>query len=515
LRIFNNLAKEFLINMGSSEGEKFNALLECADLFGRQIDYQEILRLMISRAISLFDAETASVVMINPKTQHTVKTIMRSGRENGMPGLQLLQTNVVGWVNTHRQPFLSCDVTTDSRFTKHLFSECAAGPMMCVEMHNQGICIGFLTVVNGKTGRRFDAGDLSLFQKYAALCAPFLGNAQKIEDYFTSVLSDSSLPAKYEPLGLIGKSRPFLDLLKAVESAARCDVRVLLEGQSGTGKELIARAIHQFSKRGQHPFIAVDCGAIHENLVESELFGHVRGAFTGAARDRKGLFEEADGGTLFIDEIENLPLAMQSKLLRVVQEGEIRIVGSNQARKVDVRIITASSAMLWDRVSRQTFREDLYYRLYVYPIRVPSLNERAEDIPVLANHFLKRSAGRQGKKVESFGRPILEFMQRRSWKGNIRELENFVERMVTLADPERKVIDQEFLPAEYRAELREMVSIPSVWSSLEEDLADYEKRLIRRTLEETGWNQSKAARILKISERTMRYKLEKLGIKRL
>ena len=502
------------MNMHPMDNQKVDALLECADLFGRQIDYQEILRLVIAKAISLFNAETASVVMINPKTQHTIKTIMREGKVDGIPGLQLVQTNVVGWVNTHKQPFLSDDVAKDSRFRKNLFSESTAGAMMCAAMHSQGICIGFLTVLNSKAGTRFDAADFNLFQKYAALCAPFLGNIQRIEDYFASVLPDSALLAKYEPMGLIGKSRPFIELLKAIEAAARCDVRVLLEGQSGTGKELIARAIHQFSARRPHPFVAVDCGAIHENLVESELFGHVRGAFTGATRDRKGLFEEADRGTLFIDEIENLPLNIQSKLLRVVQEGEIRIVGSNQARKVDVRIITASSASLWDRVARQAFREDLYYRLYVYPIHVPSLNDREEDIPMLANRFLKRFSRQQQKQAESFGRSMLEFMQRRTWKGNIRELENFIERMVTISKPGKTVIDQDALPAGERDELNEMVSVPSVRISLQDDLAEHEKRLIQQILKETDWNQSKAARILRISERTMRYKIEKLGIKR-
>ena len=253
-------------------------------------------------------------------------------------------------------------------------------------------------------------------------------------------------------------------------------------------------------------------------MVESELFGHIKGAFTGAAVSRKGLLEEANGGTLFMDEVNNLPIDMQSKLLRVLQDEEIRPVGSNLTRKVNVRIITASSSSLQKLVVEKNFREDLYYRLNVYPIFVPSLNERAEDIPLLAEHFLKKFSNKQEKEIEGIHEEVLDFMKKRHWAGNIRELENFIERLVTLTTKKQKIIDRKTLPPELEKELKKLKKAYesiSITKSLSESLTDYEEQLIRKTLQSCNWNQSKAARILKISEHAMRYKMTKLKITKL
>jgi transcriptional regulator with PAS, ATPase and Fis domain len=375
--------------------------------------------------------------------------------------------------------------------------------------------IGCLCVIFENSKRQLDEQALLLLEKFAAIAAPFISNVQKIEAYFKPPLPESSLLTKYEALGLSGKSKPFLELLKAIDSATRCDVRVLLEGQSGTGKELIAKAIHRLSDRNAHPFVAIDCGAIPGNLIESELFGHVKGAFTGATQDRKGLFEEANHGTMFMDEIANLPYDVQAKLLRVLQEGEIRPVGSNKSKKVEVRIISASSTSLRKLVDQNKFRDDLYYRLHVYPIYVPTLNERQDDIPILANYFLQKFAQQQNKQARSFHGAILNFMKQRKWQGNIRELENFMERLVTLAAPDLNVLDRSILPSEYQREFKKMAAeykIEPIQKSLQDCLADFEEQLIRKVLTENDWNQSKAARALQISEGAMRYKMEKLGI---
>ncbi|MFQ5629510.1 MAG: sigma 54-interacting transcriptional regulator, partial [bacterium] len=261
----------------------------------------------------------------------------------------------------------------------------------------------------------------------------------------------------------------------------------------------------------------IDCGAIPENLMESELFGHEKGAFTGAAYERKGLVEAAHHGTLFMDEIANLSYDMQAKLLRVLQEGELRPVGSNKPRKVDVRIISACSTPLRKMVDQQKFREDLFYRLHVYPIRIPTLNERREDIPLLANHFLRKFAREQQKPAASFHASLLDFMQQRKWSGNIRELENFTERLVTLASDKMAALNPAILPPEFRKEFKKLspaLEQHPVSKSLQESLEDYEVQLIRQALIAHSWNQSQAARALKISERTIRYKMEKLGIVR-
>ncbi|OGU82667.1 MAG: hypothetical protein A2W11_03180 [Ignavibacteria bacterium RBG_16_35_7] len=318
-------------------------------------------------------------------------------------------------------------------------------------------------------------------------------------------------------MGLLGKSEKLIELLQSIDAAARCDVRILLEGESGTGKELVARAVHQLSSRSENKFVAIDCGAIQPNLVESELFGHIKGAFTGAAIDRKGLFEEANGGTLFMDEINNLPVDMQAKLLRVLQDEEIRPVGSNHTRKVNVRIITASSSSIQKLVAENKFREDLFYRLNVYPIYVPPLKERIEDIPLLADHFLKKFSLEQNKEIEGFHEEVLDFIKQRRWAGNIRELENFIERLVTLTTKNQKIIDRKILPLELQKELKkskkDLPNIPAT-KSLNESLTDYEEELIRTTLKNCNWNQSKAAQILNISEHDIRYKMAKLKIKR-
>ncbi len=327
--------------------------------------------------------------MLNPQTRQTVKTICASGNEPSERKYHLVHTNISGWVLENNNSFLTADLKSDQRFRKNLFKDLAIKSALCIPLRIEGTIIGTLLLLNKTRDDAFTQEDLSILEKLAAVSSPFLRDIQKIQQFFTAALPKQALLKKYEGFGLLGTSKKFIELLQAIESAARSQVRILLEGESGTGKELIARSIHQLSARSLNKFLAIDCGAIPANLIESELFGHVQGAFTGASKDRQGLFAEAHGGTLFMDEITNLPLELQSKLLRVLQEGEIRPLGSNQQRKVDVRIITASSIALRQLVDQQKFREDLFYRLNVYPIAVPSLGERREDIPLLANHFLK------------------------------------------------------------------------------------------------------------------------------
>ena len=291
----------------------------------------------------------------------------------------------------------------------------------------------------------------------------------------------------------------------------------MLDGKTGTGKELIAKAIHKFSSRAGFPFIAIDCGAIPATLVESELFGHISGAFTGANSDRQGLFLEANGGTLFMDEINNLPYDMQSKLLRVLQEGEVRPIGSDKSLKTDVRIIAASSIPLKILVDKEKFREDLFFRLHVYPIYIPDLNERQEDIPLLANYFLTRFTQQQNKKAANFHEEVIDFMKQRNWPGNIRELEHFIERMVTVTPSAALTIDPGIFPRDLQKELenyRSEISSSHKSTSIKEQLNKYEAELINKALIECGWNQSKAARKLQTSESNIRYKINQLNIKK-
>jgi len=499
------------------DAEKIVSLFELAGLLTELSDFDEILRIIPSKISANFNSDISSIVMINPHTQNTIKTIIREGQHLEEKQFHLIQTNVVGWVMSHLQLFQTTDITTDNRFKDKSIKQTGVSSVACVPLINHGVQIGYLLLMNLHKDNTFTAADIDLLQKYSLILTPYLRETQKLQEYFVTTFSEDSLIHKYRAFGLLGESPKFVELLKAIEAAARCKVRVILEGESGTGKELIARAIHQLSARQDYPFIAVDCGAIPVNLLESELFGHRKGAFTGAHSDRIGLIQEADKGTLFLDEITNLDLEMQSKLLRVLQESEIRPVGSNRSVKVDVRIIAASSISLAELVAQKKFREDLFYRLHVYPIPVPSLNARAQDIPLIANHLLSRFAAEQDKKVKLFHPAVLQFMKHCSWPGNVRELENFVERMVTTAGPDVEQIDESLLPEDYQKSMKKL-NIEHTWhplnKSLQESLAEQEELIIRTALEESNWNLTRAARILNISKSNIRYRMDKLNISR-
>lgn len=496
---------------------KTDSLLELAATLCQQTDFEETLRLISAKAAMLFDASIASIMMINPRTNETIKTIIKMNKASTPQRYQLAQTIVTGLVLHEKRPILSGDITKDARFKKDLFADETVRSVMCVPLQTGGAIIGCLVLFDKAGNGAFDQTELDLLESMAAIGAPFLSNAQKIQAFFEAPLPDEVLLNKYKSLGLLGKSRSFIELLRTIEAAARCDVRVFLEGKTGTGKELIARAIHRLSARNQSPFVAADCGAIPADLIESELFGHVKGAFTGATQDRKGLFMEADQGTLFLDEIANLPLQAQTKLMRVLQENEVRPLGSDKVHKIDVRIIAAASSSLTDLVQERKFREDLYYRLVVYPIHVQTLAQRQQDIPLLAGHFLEKHARRQGKKAAHFHFDILEFMKQQKWPGNIRELDNFVERLVTLSPVDATMVQPDILPQDLSEKYRRFESGQDEWrvrKSLKERLLEYEKQIIHQTLLDNDWNQSAAARELKMSEQLMRYRMKKFNIVR-
>jgi two-component system response regulator AtoC len=299
--------------------------------------------------------------------------------------------------------------------------------------------------------------------------------------------------------------------MDVARKVARHPSTVLITGESGTGKELIARLIHQASPRAGGTFVAVNCGAIPDTLLESELFGHVRGSFTGAATDKPGLFEEAENGTLFLDEIGELPLPLQVKLLRVLQEGEVRRVGANSSRKVDVRVVAATNRDLAADASAGRFREDLYYRVNVVGVKLPPLRERREDIPELALHFVRRHGARLGVRGASIDSAGMRLLAEHSWPGNVRELENVIERALVLSGGEA-------IGVEHLTDLVSRLRRPAEASSAEGDLSvkrrteELERRLIRRALERTRGNRTRAARLLDLSHRALLYKIRDYGL---
>jgi DNA-binding NtrC family response regulator len=313
---------------------------------------------------------------------------------------------------------------------------------------------------------------------------------------------------------LIGDSPTFRRVLQSIDSVRDSNATILLTGESGTGKEMVARAIHKHGNRADKPFVAVNCAAIPEGLLESEMFGHRKGAFTGAVADRVGRFMQADQGTLFLDEIGEMPLALQAKILRALQERVIEPVGDPRERKVDVRVIAATNKNLLDAVANKEFREDLYYRLNVFPIPLPALRERAEDIAPLARHFAHTLGAAAGKRFTGFSAEALQAMASYSWPGNIRELQNCVERATIVAGG--AVIEEQDLPAYLFASNPGSSGVPimegNVPADLDAALAEVEKAYILAALAQSNGVQAAAAQLIGISERSFWYRLKKLGI---
>ncbi len=345
-------------------------------------------------------------------------------------------------------------------------------------------------------------------REWQALLGRFGPGGESELDYYHRLI------ARFRELGVLTNSLEMARIFSVVERVAPSNSTVLVHGESGTGKELIARAIHHFSPRRAHRFVAVNTGAIPENLLEDELFGHVRGAFTSALKDRKGKFEYADRGTIFLDEISNMPQSLQVKLLRVLQEREFERIGDNQTKRIDVRVISATNRNLEELVKSGSFREDLFYRLHVIPIQLPPLRQRRGDVPILANYFLAKYCQLNDLPPKSFVLPALRLLQGHSWPGNVRQLENLIERLVVLNMPKAVLLPADipdeikgaaagqpgFLPAE----------IPDEGVSLNDIVAGVERTLILRSLEKSAWNKQKAAGMLGIKRTTLIEKMKKM-----
>jgi Nif-specific regulatory protein len=394
--------------------------------------------------------------------------------------------------------------------------------------------LGVLQVDNRDAPAMFDRRDVETLGVLARGASLAIANARLIQKL---TLAEEQLRKENQflrgrersragEMRIIGDSRRMQQVLQQLGKVVDTRVTVLIEGETGTGKELFASAIHYRSQRRDKLFVAQNCAAFPENLLESELFGHKRGAFTGATDEKKGLFEVADGGTLFLDEVGEMPLSLQAKLLRVLQEGEVRPIGSTVARRVNVRIVAATNRNLEREVSAGRFREDLYYRLKVFPLRVPALRERREDVPLLAAHFLERYTREFGRTIAGFTQPALELLRAYDWPGNVRELENEVQRAVIQADGET-FITPELLSPRVRSKDARASEPPASDSgnaenatpeeddasgTLREMMDRVEKRILARTLAAHGNNKTSAAKALGITREGLHKKLKSLGM---
>jgi PAS domain S-box-containing protein len=336
-----------------------------------------------------------------------------------------------------------------------------------------------------------------------------VGGVQTLRDVSAFEWMRHELVNAYDYSTIMGKSPAMREMYRRLEDVARTDTTVLLSGESGTGKELVARAIHFNSNRRDRPLISVNCSALPEGILESELFGHVRGAFTGAIKDKPGRFEQANGGTLFLDEVGELTPATQVKLLRVLEEGEFQRVGDTRTIRVDIRLIAAINKDLRSEVAAGRFRDDLYYRLNVFPIELPPLRERTEDLPLLVHHFIEKFNHQMGRRVQGVSGEALDSLHSYGWPGNVRELENAIEHafvhsrgvVIQVEDLPRHLVDTLAVPAEVRPAIRD------------EALDSFERRLILRQLQESRWRRREAAQRLGISPVTLWRKMKKHGIR--
>jgi Nif-specific regulatory protein len=368
--------------------------------------------------------------------------------------------------------------------------------------------------------------DIRFLSVLATLIAQFLTLHKEIEKKEAKLLKENeSLKAKIHQIHdghyIIGHSKPMQEVFSIVDKISKSSATALLLGESGTGKELVARAIHESSNRKNQAFIKVNCAALPETLLESELFGHEKGAFTGAHATRPGRFELADGGSIFLDEIGEMPLSLQAKMLRVLQERQFERIGGSKTFDVDVRVVAATNVSLEDAVHQGRFRADLYYRLNVVPIILPPLRERKDDIPLLFNHFLGKSNERNSKEVKMTSE-LLDFLMTYSWPGNVREMQNLVERMVILAEGDRITLDD--LPANIHLSggvdpLQAVDAEVSVHPGASppasgRSLSQIEKEEVKAALIRNGWVQVRAARELGLTQRQMGYRIKKYGLNR-
>lgn len=379
---------------------------------------------------------------------------------------------------------------------------------LCVPIKYQGKIVG---VISADTLSKKDEKDLERELNILTAVAELLGRSvyvRAIEEEnlrLRNIVADSKRPKTR----IIGQSKGIREVLRLIDQVAMSNITVLIYGETGTGKELVAKSIHENSARTGGPLVTVNCAAIPDSLLESELFGHEKGAFTGAFSRRKGKFEEANGGTIFLDEVGELPLAAQAKLLRVLQEREFEPLGSSRTVKVDVRIIAATNRDLQRDVAEGKFRADLYYRLNAFIITLPPLRERGADILLLADHFIEKYSKELGKSLKRISPGVAEVFLNYNWPGNVRELENTIERAVLLATED--IIEISHLPPNLQPKTQ--ISSGRSFGILKSMVEAYERSLIKEALQETGGNISKAARLLRTTRRIVQYKATKYGLK--
>ncbi|MDR1326493.1 MAG: sigma 54-interacting transcriptional regulator [Treponema sp.] len=491
--------------------QKFNTLIEVSALINSNYtDIHELLMLILESATRLCEGDASSLLLINKESSELFFELAL-----GVKGAEVkhftvkLGEGIAGWVAQHNQSLLVNDVDHDDRHFRSMAEQIdyPARTMMAVPLCIKDVCIGVIEIINKLDNQYFSKEDLEwveIFANQAALAIVNAKSMEKARDEISFLHSQLDIEQGYHTL--IAKSPIVLEKLEIIDRIAQTDSSVLILGESGVGKELFAEQLHLRSKRRNKPFIRINCAALPENLLESELFGHVKGAFTNAVSSRKGRFEAADGGTIFLDEIGDLGLLLQAKLLRVIQQKTFEKVGSNTQISVDVRILAATNKDIEAMVKNGSFRSDLYYRLNVLPMYVPPLRQRTEDIPELATFFLKKSMLETKKRFDGFSSEAMDALLSYSWPGNVRELENCVQRACVLS--KNKQIEVEDLSIIKTAASSQEVGTHSLKTAVNV----FKAHFIRKALEENNWNQVVTARALDIQRTYLSRLIKELAI---
>jgi Nif-specific regulatory protein len=480
-----------------------------AGLFATSREIGELMAETLDLLLAEVNAECGLVLLMNRVSGEFEVHAERNMDQGTIIDAEKISRNIVNKVYQRDEVLYSSDAQADDRFKE--FKSLVRHRILsfiCAPVRSRGVILGTIYVDNRSFMSSFQEEDAELCKAFAAIAGMALENASLREEITErNLLLEQEVERRYSYGNIVGKSKEMARVFDVIEKVKEVTTSILIQGETGTGKELIARAIHFNSQRKAAPFVAVDCGILHENLIESELFGHVKGGFTGATADRKGLVELAQDGTLFLDEIGNLDLALQAKLLRVLQEGEYRPIGSAVSKRTNTRFICATNEDLRAMVEAGRFREDLYFRINVVSIRVPPLRERPDDIQLIAEHLIANKAAEAEKQIASVDPAIMEAFFNYPWPGNVREMANTVERLVVLSSSGR--LEYAHLPPEIAEHGLDASRLPAAGGVRLSDLNTMEKNAILAALEHAEWNQTHAAQILGLTERNLRYKMKK------
>jgi Nif-specific regulatory protein len=483
--------------------DNFDALYEVTKVINSILDPHSLLDKVLELAMLHLSAERGFIVLADTSAPEGFRIAFSKNFDSTQRSGEIAaSSSVLRNVLQTGEPVLTFDALSDERFesSTSIIAQNIQS-ILCIPLRLQERVIGAIYLDSTKSRKRFTEDSMKFLTVFGSISATAIENAKQFDSLKSENLRlRSEIDSSQLFKGIVGRSKSWKKVLELANRLVDVDVALLITGESGTGKELIARAIHEGGARKQYPFVAVNCSAIPEQLMESEFFGHKKGAFTDARSDKIGLFEIAEKGTLFLDEIGELPLTMQTKFLRVLEEKEIRRVGDVQNRKTDVRIIAATNKTLQDEVKSGRFREDLFFRLNVIQLSLPPLRERKEDIPLLAEYFFEKACTVHKRKLTGIHPSVMNILLQSQWQGNIRELQNTIERAVVLSKGDQITVD----------DITDL-KVLSGHGIEKMTLSDYERHIIEATLKEMGNNRTRTAERLGVSLRWLQYRLKEWG----